>query len=192
MWTLNKGGPKPSIVTAAILVLIGNWIRYAGARAEGGIFGLTMFGQILIGIAQPFCLSAPTRYSDLWFTDRGRTSATAVATLANPFGGALGQLVGPFLATESSRVSDMVLYVSIIVRLTCLASISFQISTIGPQNDFHPRHPAVLTENELLLVNGREFTVLFYPCKTTVARYSRTTSEKNTLYKILIDTLQNT
>jgi hypothetical protein len=75
-----------------------------------------MFGQILIGFAQPFVLTAPTRYSDAWFTDRGRTSATALATLANPFGGALGQLIGPMLATERAKVPDMVLYVAIIVR----------------------------------------------------------------------------
>ena len=70
-----------------------------------------MFGQILIGLAQPFCLSAPTRYSDLWFSDQGRTSATAVATLANPLGAALGQLIDSFWATKPSEVPDMVLYI---------------------------------------------------------------------------------
>jgi hypothetical protein len=74
-----------------------------------------MFGQILIGLAQPFCLSAPTRYSDLWFTDRGRTSATAVATLANPLGAALGQLINSFWAEEPHQVPDMVLYLAIMV-----------------------------------------------------------------------------
>ncbi|QSS60622.1 cell surface receptor/MFS transporter [Histoplasma capsulatum] len=112
---LNKGGPKLSLTVSAVLLLLGNWIRYAGTRAGNSIFGLAMFGQILIGLAQPFCLSAPTRYSDLWFTGKGRTSATAIATLANPFGGALGQLMGPILATKSSDIPNMVLYVSIIV-----------------------------------------------------------------------------
>lgn len=115
IWTLNKGGPKRSLTVSAVLLLLGNWIRYAGTRAGNSIFGVAMFGQILIGFAQPFCLSAPTRYSDLWFTGKGRTSATAIATLANPFGGALGQLIGPMLATKSSEIPNMVLYVSIIV-----------------------------------------------------------------------------
>ncbi len=48
-----------------------------------------MFGQILTGLAQPFVLAAPTRYSDLWFTASGRVGATALASLANPFGGAV-------------------------------------------------------------------------------------------------------
>lgn len=117
IWTLNKGGTKTSIVTTAVLILLGNWIRYAGTRANGGIFGVAMLGQILIGFAQPFCLCAPTRFSDQWFSDRGRTSATALASLANPLGGALGQLIGPIMATKASEIPNLVLYISIIVSI---------------------------------------------------------------------------
>jgi hypothetical protein len=109
-------GPKPSIVTAAALLLVGNWIRYAGCHSSsGGLFGVVMFGQILTGLAQPFVLAAPTRYSDLWFTNRGRVAATALSSLANPFGAALGQLIVPFWVNGPSDMSRMVLYVSIIV-----------------------------------------------------------------------------
>jgi hypothetical protein len=87
--TLNRGGPKYAILVASSLLLVGNWIRYAGTRATGGHFGVVMFGQIVTGLAQPFVLAAPTQYSDLWFTARGRIATTAVASLANPFGGAV-------------------------------------------------------------------------------------------------------
>ena len=107
VYTLNKGGPKTSIITSSILILVGNWIRYAGTRAKQ--FGVVMTGQIIIGIAQPFVLSAPTRYSNLWFSDTGRVSATAIASLANPFGGALGQLIGPLWATDITGIPSMVL-----------------------------------------------------------------------------------
>jgi hypothetical protein len=116
VYTLNHGGPRQAMMVTSALALVGNWLRYAGSRVNGGIFGLVMFGQILIGLAQPFCLTAPTRYSDLWFSHRGRTSATAVATLANPFGAALGQLVNSMWVSQPGDVPNMVLYVSIIVR----------------------------------------------------------------------------
>ncbi|KAL2852387.1 major facilitator superfamily domain-containing protein [Aspergillus pseudoustus] len=122
IFTLNKGGPKPAIIATSTLLLVGNWIRYAGTKANGGIFGVTMFGQILIGLAQPFCLSAPTRYSDIWFTDRGRTSATAVATLANPLGAALGQLINSLWAEEPHEVPDMVLYLAIMATVASVPS----------------------------------------------------------------------
>lgn len=133
IWALHHG-PREAIITSSILILIGNWIRYAGTRSTGGHFGVVVFGQILIGFSQPFLLCAPTRYSDLWFTDRGRISATAIMSLANPLGGAvseeprsqvyqrantpqLGQLIDPFWATKASDIPNMVLYISIIVCL---------------------------------------------------------------------------
>lgn len=108
-------GPKPSIVTSSVLTLIGNWIRYGGSRTSPPNFGVVMFGQILIAFSQPFVLAAPTRYSDLWFTNRGRVAATALPSLANPFGAALGQLIIPFWVTSANDVPNAVLYVAIIV-----------------------------------------------------------------------------
>jgi sugar phosphate permease len=70
-----------------MLILSGSWVRYIGANT--GQFAVVMTGQVLIGLGQPFVLAAPTRYSDMWFTEKGRVSATAVASLANPLGGAV-------------------------------------------------------------------------------------------------------
>ncbi|PVH99000.1 MFS general substrate transporter [Periconia macrospinosa] len=118
IWTLNRN-PKESILAASVLLLIGNWIRYAGTKASGGHFGVVMFGQVITGLAQPFVLAAPTRYSDLWFTERGRVGATAISSLANPFGGALAQLINPFLGS----ITDMVLYISIIATVAAIPSL---------------------------------------------------------------------
>jgi sugar phosphate permease len=120
IWVLNRYGPKASILVASGLTLVGVWIRYAGARAANPSLGVVVFGQVLIGLAQPFVLAAPTRYSNLWFSDRGRVSATALASLANPFGGALGQLIGPFWATDASGIPNVVLYTAIISSVAAL------------------------------------------------------------------------
>ena len=118
--SLHHSGPKLSIIISAVLLLVGNWVRYAGTRTRS--FGGVMFGQILIGLAQPFVLASPTHYSDTWFSEKGRVSATAVASLANPFGGALGQLIDPFWATKPSDIPNMVLYISIISSVACIPS----------------------------------------------------------------------
>lgn len=115
IWVLHWG-PKPSIITASALTLVGNWIRYGGVRASPPNFGAVMFGQILIGFAQPFVLAAPARYSDMWFTNRGRVAATALMSLANPFGAALGQLIIPFWVYNPSDIPNAILYLAIIVR----------------------------------------------------------------------------
>ncbi|KAF1936971.1 MFS general substrate transporter [Clathrospora elynae] len=116
IWLLHSG-PKDSIIAASVLVLAGNWIRFGGTRAKS--FGLVMFGQILTGLAQPFVLAAPTRYSGMWFTERGRVGATALATLANPFGGALASLINPLLGD----VPTTILIVSIIATVACIPSL---------------------------------------------------------------------
>lgn len=94
IYVLNKRGPKAAIVVSGALIFLGSWIRYGGARSRSmrgeNKFAIVMLGQILVGFGQPFVLSAPTRYSDIWFSDKGRIAATAVTSLANPLGGAVG------------------------------------------------------------------------------------------------------
>ncbi|KAH6900746.1 major facilitator superfamily domain-containing protein [Thelonectria olida] len=117
-------GPKIAFIVAAVLILIGNWIRYAGAtKSSGGNIAHAMAGEIVIGFAQPFILAAPTRYSDLWFTNRGRVAATALTSLANPFGAALGQLITPLWVSKPGDVSNMVLYVSIISTVCAVPAL---------------------------------------------------------------------
>ena len=122
-YALNESGPKLSIVTSSILLLLGNWIRYGGTRASHPSFAAVMVGQVLIGFAQPFVLAAPTAYSALWFTARGRTSATAITTLANPLGAAIGQLVGPLLVGQPSDITPLTLYVAIITSVATIPSL---------------------------------------------------------------------
>lgn len=103
-------------MAASAFLLIGNWVRYAGSySSSGGHYAVVVVAQVLIGFAQPFILSAPTCYSDMWFTERGRVVATALATLSNPLGAALAQLITPFWVNDAKDVSNAVLYVSIIV-----------------------------------------------------------------------------
>ncbi|CUS12384.1 unnamed protein product [Tuber aestivum] len=118
LYTLNRHGVKPALMASSFLVLVGNWIRYSCTQRK--IFGGVMFGQILIGFAQPFVLSAATHYSDLWFTSRGRISATALTSFANPFGAALGQLINPMLATSPEKIPDMTFWVAIIATVASL------------------------------------------------------------------------
>ncbi|KAF4312425.1 Major facilitator superfamily domain-containing protein 7 [Botryosphaeria dothidea] len=157
-------GPKPAIMIAGILTLVGNWVRYAGTRAGShGYFGVVMFGQILIGLGQPFVLAAPTRYSDLWFTERGRISATALASLANPFGGALGQLIDPFWATKPSEVPNMVLYTAIISTIAALPSFFIPARPPTPPSASTTPKPTPLGTSLRALAINPSFWLILIP-----------------------------
>ncbi|KAJ5089562.1 hypothetical protein N7532_008246 [Penicillium argentinense] len=179
IWVLNKGGPRPAIITTATLLLVGNWLRYAGTRANGGIFGLAMFGQILIGLAQPFCLCAPTRYSDLWFSDKGRTSATAVASLANPLGAAIGQLVDSEWVTKPSDIPNMVLYISIISSVASIPSFFIPAAPPTPPSASSaiPRTPLIPATQKLL--GTVEFWLILVPFAVYVGFFNSVSSLLN-------------
>lgn len=177
--TLNKGGPRPAIITTSILVLVGNWIRYAGTKANGGMFGLAMFGQILIGLAQPFCLSAPTRYSDLWFSDRGRISATALATLANPLGGALGELIDSVWVSKPHDVPDMVLYLSIISSVASIPSFFIPSRPPTPPSASSSTPKTPLLPAIIQLLKTLEFWLIFISFSIYVGFFNSVSSLLN-------------
>ncbi|KAE8372659.1 major facilitator superfamily domain-containing protein [Aspergillus bertholletiae] len=179
IFTLNKGGPKPAIIATSTLLLVGNWVRYAGTKARGGMFGVAMFGQILIGLAQPFCLSAPTRYSDLWFSDKGRTSATAVATLANPLGAALGQLINSFWATKPSEVPDMVLYISVMATVAAIPSFILPSKPPTPPSASSATTRTPLIPTIIQLFKTLEFWLILIPFSVYVGFFNSVSSLLN-------------
>jgi len=183
IYTLSKGGPKASIVTASVLVLFGNWIRYAGTRARHGLFGVVMFGQIVIGIAQPFVLSAPTRYSNLWFSDSGRVSATAIASLANPLGGALGQLIGPLWATDITGIPKMVLYTSIISTVASLPAFFIPSSPPTPPSAIAAEEKLDLRKALQELPRNTSFYLLFVPFSVYVGFFNAVSSLLNQIFE---------
>ncbi|KAI1141564.1 MFS general substrate transporter [Hypoxylon sp. FL0543] len=172
-------GPKPSIVAAAVLILVGNWIRFAGSHSrDGGIYGVVMFGQILTGLAQPFVLGAPTRFSDMWFTNRGRVAATALASLANPFGAALGQLVVPFMVTGPGDVSNAVLYVAIISSVAALPSFFIPAAPPTPPGPSGSRPKATL-RHSVRLLKSVEIWLILVPYSLYVGFFNSVSSLLN-------------
>ncbi|KAK2590383.1 hypothetical protein QQS21_011936 [Conoideocrella luteorostrata] len=157
-------GPKLAFMISAILIIIGNWIRYGGSTSSsGGRYGAIMAGEILIGFAQPFILAAPTRYSDMWFTNRGRVAATALTSLANPLGGALGQLINPLWAKETTDISNMVLYVSIISTICAIPAFFVPAAPPTPVGPSSETPKLSLKESVKVLTHSIELWLILIP-----------------------------
>ncbi|KAF2841922.1 cell surface receptor/MFS transporter [Patellaria atrata CBS 101060] len=173
-------GPKPAIVASSVLLFTGNWVRYIGARSPmSRKFKVVMFGQILTGLAQPFVLAAPTRFSDLWFSEKGRISATAVASLANPFGGALAQLIGPMWATEPSDIPNLVLWVSLISTVACLPSFFLSPHPPTPSSSSSSLPKTPITQSLRILLHTPTFYFILLPFATYVASFNAFSSLLN-------------
>ena len=176
IYALSSSGPRLSIITASVLILLGNWIRYGGTRASPPNFGVTMFGQILIGLAQPFVLAAPTRYSDTWFSPRGRVSATAVASLANPFGGALGQLISPLFVNQPSNIPDMILYIAIISSVATIPSFFIPSRPPTPPSAASDQSPQPILSQIRTLFHTPTFYLLLIPFSIYVGFFNSLSS----------------
>ncbi|KAJ7358488.1 major facilitator superfamily domain-containing protein [Mycena albidolilacea] len=86
-------------------LLASAWIRYAGtvhSLSTRGAYGLLIIGQFCAAIAQPIFQVIGPKYSETWFDFKGRTTATMILSIANPIGGALGQLISPIGSTRHS------------------------------------------------------------------------------------------
>jgi MFS family permease len=177
IYVLHSGGPRQAILISSALLLLGNWIRFAGAKTS--TYPVVMFGQILTGLAQPFVLAAPTRYSDLWFTSRGRVGATAVMSLANPFGGAVGQLINPLWCTESGDVPSMVLWISIIATVACIPSFFLPAGPPTPAAASGTHKKLDIAPSLRRLARSREFWLVLLPFNVYVGLFNSLSSLLN-------------
>lgn len=158
-WTLKRYNIKVALIIGACFQVAGNWIRYGGMKSKN--FGVVMLGQILIGFGQPFALSSPTHYTDRWFTSSSRVSANAIMSLSNPLGGAIAQLVGPAIVTETPKLTTFVLITAGIASGCSLTAL------IVPANRPLPPCPSSeivkmeLTESLKLLLTNPVFLCVF-------------------------------
>ena len=176
LYALSTSGPRLAILSSSILILLGNWLRYAGTRASPPSFPVVMLGQICIGLAQPFVLAAPTRYSDLWFTPQGRVSATAIMSLANPFGGALGQLINPFLADSPAQVPSVTLYIAIISSVATIPSFFIPAKPPTPVAPSSAQAKPAIKAQLRTLVRLPTFWLIFVPFSVYVGFFNSISS----------------
>lgn len=160
-WVLHKFNVRGALMVSGVFVICGNWVRYAGTKTNN--FGAVMFGQILIGFGQPFALGAPAYFTDQWFTSKSRVTANALASLSNPLGGAIAQLVGPSMVAKPDDM-DMFILVSAIVATVASAS-TLLVPTAPPTppcaSATIPKLP--LKESVMKLVKSRYFVTVFFP-----------------------------
>ena len=138
-----------------------------------------MFGQILVGVSQPFVLAAPTRYSNLWFSDKGRVSATAIASLANPFGAALGELIGPIWAPTTGKVPDMVLYTAIMSSIITLPAPFMPKAPPSPPIRHRSSEKLDIRQAFRSLPKNISFWLIWFPFSVYVAGFNAVSSVIN-------------
>ncbi|KAK2467890.1 hypothetical protein APHAL10511_000185 [Amanita phalloides] len=126
---VSKYGIKFCCQIGATSLILSSWIRYAGtAHTLSGsrAYALLIIGQAISAIAVPIYQVIGPKYSEKWFDLKGRTTATMIVSVANPIGGALGQLISP--QVNGTRESILVLG----IISTAATPLAFCISNAPP------------------------------------------------------------
>jgi len=114
-WLMGEYGLRKSCVGAAILCAVAAVIR---CFATGKTFWIVIIAQFLNAATGPIVMSGPPALSAAWFGINERTFATAVASLANYIGTALGFLFGLFINDTSQLI--YLLYAEAIISMIIL------------------------------------------------------------------------
>ncbi|KAF4343946.1 permease of the major facilitator superfamily [Fusarium beomiforme] len=146
-------GLRPTLICGSVLLLVGNWVRYAGSySSDGNTVTVVAVAQALLGMSQSLVLSAPTRFSETWYTSKGRVTATAVMSLANPTGAAIGSIIVPLWTNKPGDISSVVLYVAIISSAVAIAGVFIPGSPPTPPSPTHRiERPKVLPSLRILI-----------------------------------------
>ncbi|KAF5266575.1 hypothetical protein AU210_012604 [Fusarium oxysporum f. sp. radicis-cucumerinum] len=170
-------GLRPTLISGSALLLIGNWVRYAGSySSDGNKVSVVAVAQALLGMSQSLVLSAPTRFSETWFTSKGRVTATAVMSLANPTGAAIGSIVVPLWTNEPSDISSVVLYVAIISSAVAIPGCFIPAAPpTSPSAIHHIERPKVLPSLRIL-VQSLECYLIIIPFWVYTGLFVATTS----------------
>jgi MFS family permease len=94
---IDRFGIVKGVGTGAILMAAGGIIK----GFSGNSFTMVLTGQILLAIAQPFVINAPTAVAARWFPVKERAIATGMATLAQYIGILIAMVVTPMLIVSS-------------------------------------------------------------------------------------------
>ncbi|KAK6541315.1 hypothetical protein TWF694_008661 [Orbilia ellipsospora] len=182
IYTLSNFGVRFALFFAAGFSIIGVWLRFIGARvnhSDGGHFPVVMLGQIFIGFGQPFVLSAPAYFSDLWFTSKGRVTANALISLSNPLGAALGQLIDPFLVSEPGDIPNMLLYIAIITTAVTVPIFIVQSKPPTPPCTSSAQEKLPLRVSLSKVASSLEFWLIFIMFSILVGFFNASSSLLN-------------
>lgn len=131
-------GLQLSVQVAAAIVLAGTVIRAIPSWVsdewrtgnQDTALSFLHIGQILNAAAGPLVMATPSLLSAIWFPDHERTTATAIAVLANGVGTAVGFLLGPWLAPDAASIPTL-LYAEIGMAALPAAAIALHFPA-GP------------------------------------------------------------
>ncbi|KAH3789896.1 solute carrier family 49 member A3-like [Dreissena polymorpha] len=134
-WLLDTLGLRLSLILAAWLNGIGSLLRNVSTFESvplGYRFTVCLTGQILAACAQPFIMFAPTKLAALWFAGDQRATANMMASMANPLGIMVANLLAPNIVQQQQDIPTLLWIITAPTLATLLMATFGVCSSIPP------------------------------------------------------------
>ncbi|XP_064593004.1 solute carrier family 49 member A3 [Zonotrichia leucophrys gambelii] len=144
-WVLDSVGLRCAVVLSAWLNMVGSITRMfsvlkflsLGSQSYWYLF----VGQCFSALAQPLIIFSPTKLAALWFPDHQRATANMIASMSNPLGILIANLLSPALVPEGKHI-PLMLGIYAVPAVTACA-----LATLGIHEKVPPTPPSASATN---------------------------------------------
>ncbi|KAM4807929.1 solute carrier family 49 member A3 [Rhinophrynus dorsalis] len=125
-WLLDTLGLRSAIVLSSWLNMVGSTLRcasiifYYNISDQSGRLFYVFAGQSLCAVAQPLVLFVPAKLAAVWFPEHQRATANMIASMSNPLGILLANIMSPALVTGNDGIPRMLGTYAIPAVLACI------------------------------------------------------------------------
>ncbi|XP_074668862.1 solute carrier family 49 member A3 isoform X2 [Strix aluco] len=139
-WVLDSVGLRCAVILSAWLNMMGSIIRMFGILKFLSLgsqsYWYLFIGQCLCALAQPLIIFSPTKLAALWFPDHQRAKANMIASMSNPLGVLIANVLSPALVPEGKHI-PLMLGVYAVPAVTACA-----LATVGIHEKVPPTPPS--------------------------------------------------
>ncbi|XP_022615647.1 major facilitator superfamily domain-containing protein 7 isoform X1 [Seriola dumerili] len=143
-WMLDTLGLRVTLILGSGLNMFGALLRFLGTpqgTAAEVRYILVMLGQTLGALAQPLIIFTPTKLAALWFPDHQRATANTIASMSNPLGILLANIISPLMVPTSAQIPVLLLAYAIPACIICF------LATVGIRSSTPPTPPSASAES---------------------------------------------
>ncbi|XP_047210464.1 solute carrier family 49 member A3 isoform X2 [Girardinichthys multiradiatus] len=143
-WMLDTIGLRITLILGSWLNMLGALLRFLGTLPMDAYklqFPAVMLGQTLGALAQTLIIFTPTKMAALWFPDCQRATANMIASMSNPLGILLANIISPVIAETSAQIPKLLLVYAVPACITCF------LATVGIWRSKPPTPPSASAES---------------------------------------------
>ncbi|TDH07329.1 hypothetical protein EPR50_G00104960 [Perca flavescens] len=143
-WMLDTLGLRITLILGAWLNMFGGLVRFFGKSEEDQYtipYAAVMVGQTLGAIAQPLIIFTPTKLAALWFPDHQRATANMIASMSNPLGLLLANIISPLIVRTSTQIPTLLIAYAAPACFICF------LATVGIRSSSPPTPPSASAES---------------------------------------------